>query len=253
MLAFVSLTTASLQQSTSAKPAASERSAPAVPPKRNIQKEEWNSKLAEVKIAKEDMNALVMNFLVIEGYKEAAEKFQQESGTKPSMDLNSIGERMAIRSAIQQGNIEHGIEKVNDLNPSILDSNPQLIFHLRQQQLIELIRKGSIEEALKFAQEELALRGESNPAFLEELEKTMALLAFDASTDSVMSGGITAQFDPTQRQKIASELNAAILTSQFQEKEPKLPTILKMLLWTQQQLEEKATFPKLTAQGQPSS
>lgn len=39
--------------------------------------------------------------------------------------------------------------------------------------------------------------------------------------------------DHAQRQKIASELNAAILTSQCQEKDPKLPTMLKMLIWAQ--------------------
>ena len=44
----------------------------------------------------------------------------------------------------------------------ILDTNPQLFFHLQQQRLIELIRNGKIEEALEFAQEELAPRGEEN-------------------------------------------------------------------------------------------
>lgn len=44
----------------------------------------------------------------------------------------------------------------------ILDTNPELYFHLQQQKLIELIRSGKIEEALEFAQEELAPRGEEN-------------------------------------------------------------------------------------------
>ena len=35
---------------------------------------------------KEDMDKLVMNFLVLEGYKEGAMKFQQESGIKADMD-----------------------------------------------------------------------------------------------------------------------------------------------------------------------
>ena len=50
----------------------------------------------------------------------------------------------------------------------ILDTNPQLYFHLQQQRLIELIRSGKIEEALEFAQEELAPRGEENviPSFI---------------------------------------------------------------------------------------
>lgn len=44
----------------------------------------------------------------------------------------------------------------------ILDTNPELFFHLQQQRLIELIRQGRTEEALEFAQEELAPRGEEN-------------------------------------------------------------------------------------------
>lgn len=44
----------------------------------------------------------------------------------------------------------------------ILDTNPQLFFHLQQQRMIELIRNGKVEAALEFAQEELAPRGEEN-------------------------------------------------------------------------------------------
>jgi hypothetical protein len=130
--------------------------------KKVITKEEWEKKLSEVKIRKEDMNKLVMNFLVTEGYVEAAEKFQMESGTQPDIDLGTITDRMAVRKAVQCGQVEDAIEKVNDLNPEILDTNPQLFFHLQQQRLIELIRSGQVEEALEFAQEELAPRGEEN-------------------------------------------------------------------------------------------
>ena len=51
----------------------------------------------------------------------------------------------------------------------ILEEKQQLSFHLQQQRLIELIRQGKTEDALEFAQEYLAPRGEENPAFLEEL------------------------------------------------------------------------------------
>jgi hypothetical protein len=49
-----------------------------------------------------------------------------------------------------------------------LDTNPKLFFHLQQQRLIELIRQNQIEEALEFAQEELAPRGEENVRFTSE-------------------------------------------------------------------------------------
>jgi glucose-induced degradation protein 8 len=61
----------------------------------------------------------------------------------------------------------------------ILEENSTLFFHLQQQQLIELIRGGQIEEALTFAQEFLAYKGESNAALLDELG---AQLHYDADT-----------------------------------------------------------------------
>ncbi|XP_019168672.1 PREDICTED: glucose-induced degradation protein 8 homolog [Ipomoea nil] len=209
--------------------------------KKVITRDEWEKRLKDVNIRKEDMNKLVMNFLVTEGYVEAAEKFRTESGTEPDIDLATITDRMAIKEAVQRGNVEDAIEKVNDLNPEILDTNPQLFFHLQQQRLIELIRNGKVEEALEFAQEELAPRGEENLGFLEELEKTVALLAFE----DVASSPVGELLDISQRLKTASEINAAILTSQSHEKDPKLPVLLKLLTWTQNQLGEKAAYPRI--------
>jgi hypothetical protein len=40
------------------------------------------------------------------------------------------------------------------------------VFSLQQQQLIELIREGRVEDALKFASEQLAERGEEEPLVL---------------------------------------------------------------------------------------
>ncbi|KAF5728657.1 hypothetical protein HS088_TW21G00806 [Tripterygium wilfordii] len=202
--------------------------------------EEWEKKLNDVKIRKEDMNKLVMNFLVTEGHVDAAEKFRKESGTE-HIDLATITDRMAVKKALQCGNVEDAIEKVNDLNPEILDTNPQLYFHLQQQRLIELIRNGIVEEALEFAQEELAPRGEENQGFLEELERTVALLAFE----DVSTCPVGELLDMSQRLKTASEVNAAILTSQSHEKDPKLPSLLKMLIWAQNQLDEKAAYPRI--------
>lgn len=50
--------------------------------KKLITRVDWEKKLNNVKVRKEDMNKLVMNFLVTEGYVEAAEKFRLESGTE---------------------------------------------------------------------------------------------------------------------------------------------------------------------------
>lgn len=50
--------------------------------KKLVTRDEWERKLRDVKIRKEDMNRLVMNFLVTEGFVDAADKFRVESGTQ---------------------------------------------------------------------------------------------------------------------------------------------------------------------------
>ena len=68
------------------------------------------------------MNRLVMDYLVIEGYKSAAEEFSQEANMTPSVDFESIESRMEIREALQRGDVEDAITRVNDLNPEVSQS-----------------------------------------------------------------------------------------------------------------------------------
>lgn len=211
------------------------------PPMKTISKAEWMERLHHIRISKPDLNRLIMNYLVVEGYKDAAEKFCQETNMTPIIDLACMDARMNIRTAINHGNIQDAIRQVNDLNPEILDTNPRLYFHLLQQQLIELIRQGRTQEALAFAQEELAPHAELNPELLDDLEQTMTLLLFDSSAPP----SVATLLDPIQRQKTASELNAAILASECQVQDPKLPNLFKLLNWAQQQLDERCYYPKL--------
>ena len=68
----------------------------------------------------------------------------------------------------------------------------------QQQHLIELIREKNIESALDYAQTHLAERGEENPEILTELERTLALLAFE-NPESSPFGEL---LHPSQRQKV---------------------------------------------------
>lgn len=56
----------------------------------------------------------------MQGYYDAASAFQTESGTAPGMSLETCTERMHIRNAVEAGNIEDAVERVNDLNPEVL-------------------------------------------------------------------------------------------------------------------------------------
>ena len=100
-----------------------------------------------------------------------------------------------------------------------------------------------MEQVLKYAQSELSARGEENPQFLEELEQSLGLLAFDDAANCPFSELL----QPSQRLKVITELNAALLASHDQEALSKLSTLMKLVLWSQDQLEKKGiTFPKLT-------
>ena len=66
-----------------------------------------------------DLNRLIMDYLVIEGYRSAAEEFCQEANITPPVDFESIETRMDIREALQRGDIEDAITRVNDLNPDV--------------------------------------------------------------------------------------------------------------------------------------
>lgn len=79
-------------------------------------------------ILRSDLNRLVMDYLVIEGYKTAAEEFSKEANLAPPIDLDSIETRMSIREAVQRGEVEEAIAKVNDLDAEVNPLSPWCIF-----------------------------------------------------------------------------------------------------------------------------
>ena len=203
---------------------------------------QWEEKVKAYHLPRGEINKLIMEYLVKEGFKDAVLAFEEESGVTPGMNMSMLDDQIKIRDAVQSGSIQEAIELVNDVDPEILDTNSKLFFHLQQQQLLELIRQGDIERVLEYAQNELSARGEENPEFLDELEQSLGLLAFDDTNTSPFSELL----QPSQRLKVISELNAALLASQDQEVTSKLGTLMKLVLWAQEQLERKGlTFPKL--------
>jgi hypothetical protein len=76
-----------------------------------------------------DINSVIMDYLVSEGYPGAAEKFALETNLSQgeTFDFRSIRERVAIRNAILSGHVEMAIQLLNNdetLVSSILPSTP---------------------------------------------------------------------------------------------------------------------------------
>lgn len=76
---------------------------------------ELNYLLTEVK---SDINWVIMDYLVNEGYPKAAEKFAQETSMQPA-DFESIHQRVEIRNAIHAGDIETAIDLINECNVQV--------------------------------------------------------------------------------------------------------------------------------------
>lgn len=200
--------------------------------------------------------------MVIEGFKEAAQEFVAEAGLEEvadvnQLDLGSIDYRLRVRQAIQNGQISTAVQELNNFDPEILDSSPSVYFHLRLQELLEKIRHlkqqqqhpnkddemNSILEVIEFAREFLApvAQEQAGGVYLEELEEAMGLLAAEMGA----SWPADALLLPENRLKTAKEVNSAILASQAQPEQSKLPEILSLLKWAQERLAERALFPKL--------
>ncbi|XP_017476037.1 PREDICTED: glucose-induced degradation protein 8 homolog [Rhagoletis zephyria] len=207
--------------------------------------EEWMDALGKMTLKRNEINLLIMDYLISEGFKEAAERFKSEANIDSNKvtDIKTynetddqIDQRIAVRSEIENGNIEQAIRLINDFYPELIDNNRHIHFKLQQQQLIELIRNHNIMEALNFAQKQLGVDGSCIQ--LEELERTLSLLAFEHPEKSPYSDLL----HTAHRQHLASRINEAILKDQFGDDEtptPKLVTLLKLLLWTQSELETK--------------
>ena len=202
----------------------------------------WEEKVKSYHLPRAEINKLIMEYLIKEGFKDAVLAFQSETGMEPGVNMTIMDDQIKIREAVETGRIQDAVELVNEVDPEILDTNPKLYFHLQQQKLLELIKKGDLHNVLKYASAELSARGEENPEFLEELEQSLSLLAF---TD-VASCPFSELLEPSQKLKVVSELNAALLASQDQEVTSKLGTLMKLVLWAQSQLDKKGVdFPKL--------
>ena len=68
-----------------------------------------------------------MDYLVIEGYKTAAEEFSREAELSPPVDLQSIEDRTIIREALQRGDVEEAITRVNELDPEVRHNSDLLV------------------------------------------------------------------------------------------------------------------------------
>ena len=72
-----------------------------------------------------EINNLMMDYFITEGYPSTARIFAAESNTQPEADFEAIKARVEIRECIHRGDLQTAIEKINELNPQVRQLAPR--------------------------------------------------------------------------------------------------------------------------------
>lgn len=68
-----------------------------------------------------DLNALILDYLTMEGYPQAAAKFSREANLQPMQDDPVVKDRQKIKQLIHEGKVQEAIEELNDLDPEVCE------------------------------------------------------------------------------------------------------------------------------------
>jgi len=201
-------------------------------------------RMESVSVSKSELNKLLMDYLVCEGYKDAAEKFAVEAEVdSPHVAASTMEDRRGIKSLIQRGEVEAAILRINELNPDLLENNGHLHFNLLRLQLIELIRTSLASPdndflpCVAFARDQLAPRAASNPDFVHPLQETMALMFFDPK-DTECPQSLSALLDPRVRLATANEANEVLLMESGARKRSQIRQMLVMKILAEKWVKE---------------
>jgi len=199
--------------------------------------------MERAKVDKHDIHAVILDYLILQGYNRTATKFAMEAKLPlTESELRDMAVRTDIKRDILNGNIDEAIHKLNELDPAILDTNEKLHFSLLQLQLIEMIRVSDldngedIKRAIKFANRNLATRTMNNPEFIFELEKVMALVVYG---NKPLPDEVALLLKPDSRRKIAVDVNHAILKSQDAPHVARIADVLKVRQWSELKARER--------------
>ncbi|KIH92259.1 CTLH domain-containing protein [Sporothrix brasiliensis 5110] len=185
----------------------------------------FQSRVNAVKTPKSDINALILDYLTMEGYPQAAANFSKEANLPPQQDKSFVHARQQIRSAIHNGKIDEAITLLNHFNP----------------ELVERIRQANssgndFAPVVKFAQDQLAPRASTKKEFLEDLEETMVMLFF---TPDKMPAAQQRLLSPDLREEVADKVNKAILFHHSKRREAAIRQIVRMRAWAENVAREK--------------
>lgn len=208
----------------------------------NGKAEEWISKISAEPSA---LNRLVLEYLAYEGLGNIAVEFARNINI-PFQVSSFLEHRTNIRNAIEGGNIDLAISKINDLNSEIIDNNIELYYFLMEHKACEqaqMVREENesmeeartfvlLEEVLEFVRSELSTLVEENPVLTRHFEDLLEFIVFNSKKEAVVE----------RRRRLAEYINERIL-EKYDVVENELKRILNGIVVGEKSLTAKYKFP----------
>jgi len=163
------------------------------------------------------MTGIVLEHMIHHGYAESATIFAKYTGRerKVELEVTRTLQRQKVCRFVLDGHIDEALQEAEELFPGLLKNERDVVFVLRCQKFIELMRNSSPSEAVTYAQRELAEFQYFGDEYNKTLTNILALLAYENPHDSP----VAYLLDPKRRFTVAEALNGAILGAQKQPRE----------------------------------
>ena len=193
------------------------------PTDKDIEQRSDQCPTTKYRLSTSNLNDLVMDYLVMSGFKESSEFFAKESAAITNINLESICERKKIHSLLMSGDITDAIKNINLIDRNILQNNIDLLFRLHRQQFVEILRTQSVLTAIEYATDNFWPFMKMGSDFLSKVEETFSLVVFCNGTRP--PSPYVEILDLSQRQYLADDVNDVLLIYFCKQKEPKLASI----------------------------
>ena len=207
--------------------------------KKSIPYEKWLEESPSIeRISKVSQDQLVLDYLISEGYSEAAEQFSLESGIGIDISKSKLMKhKNQFRELLYSGKIDELIENLKGIDENMFDNNENLLIDLLLIKFSLIVKSGKIQDAINMGKQELATYM-TNDKYSEKIDQYLVMLAFQDITKYPYQDLI----NNVQLCKITSKINAEL----NKKKDPKLLMLLRLLYWSQDNLSDHVNFPSLT-------
>ncbi|XP_049848697.1 glucose-induced degradation protein 8 homolog isoform X2 [Schistocerca gregaria] len=192
---------------------------------------------AESEVSESDIRTLINDYFVYFGLKNVLDSFCRElrySGAENQEYM--VEERSRILDAVVRGDISGAISMLDEVDPSVTRDR-EVGYCLYKQALLEIIRgRRETGEILRFAREKVAPLAKTEEEY-RELERIMTLLLYEDYSESTEASLL----DEERREKTAQVVNNALLRRLKKRDQALLVTLMKMLLWAQNEMVENGS------------